>query len=95
MKGKRIMKRTTKPPWIKETRLHDAICRTTDKNGFTQIPNPFIRDPIISCKAKVVLTILLSNKEGWTSHYENTLEKMSEGLTVLKSALKELERMDI
>jgi hypothetical protein len=86
------MKTIKRTRGIKEFKLPDAISRSTDKNGFTQVPNSFIRDPNISSKAKTILLILLSNKDGWTSHNEEILKRIKEGLDALKTGLTELEQ---
>lgn len=45
----------------------------------------------MSFKSKVILCILLSNLEGWTSYQKTILSYIKEGTTALSAALKELE----
>ena len=71
-------------------RLPDAINCSITKN-FTQIPNEMLKNPNISGKAKTILSILLSNKDGWVSHIQTLNNFMKEGLTAIQSGLKELE----
>ncbi len=74
------------------SRLPDAI-RMAPADEFTQVPNHILRDPRISFKAKGLLCTLLSNQSGKWVSYLTTLQKFSntEGLTSLRSGLKELE----
>jgi len=75
-----------------KTRLPDSI-NLSPTGDFTQVPNDLIRNPAISSKAKVVLIILLSNREGWTS-YKSTLRlSMKEGINSVDQSLKELEEL--
>lgn len=71
-------------------RLTDCI--NTDIQGeFTMIPKSLIYNTDISLKAKAVLSILLSNKDGWKSFKVELLNKIKEGTTLLENTLKELE----
>src|SRR5690606_20888967 len=72
------------------TRLPDAINASPD-SGFTQIRNDMLRDPRISCKAKGILCILLSNQSGWVSHLEVLQSICKDGRDSIRSGLKELE----
>ena len=71
--------------------LPDAINCSLTKN-FTQVPNSLLRNPEISCKAKAILCLLLSNKEGWHSHMTTLRKMMREGPDALQSGLQELEK---
>ena len=44
--------------------IPDAI-NATPPNPFTMIPNTIINDPNLTFKAKGILAILLSNRDGW------------------------------
>jgi hypothetical protein len=70
--------------------LPDAVNASISKN-FTQIPNDLLRNPEISGKAKAILCILLSNKEGWTTYITNLQKMMKEGLDAIRSGVSELE----
>lgn len=59
--------------------------------NFTQIRNGILRDPNISFKAKGLLALLLSNKDGWYSYSETIKRFSTDGDTAIRSALKELE----
>ena len=72
------------------TRLPDAINASPD-SCFTQIRNDMLRDPRISCKAKGILCILLSNQSGWVSHLEVLQSICKDGRDSIRSGLKELE----
>ena len=72
-------------------KLPDAIHAGSWKE-FTIIPNKIIRNPDLSSKAKTIICILLSNKDGWKS-YQSTLEKMlKEGKDAIAVGLRELEK---
>lgn len=71
-------------------RLPDIIFRW-EKQSFTQIPNEMLRDPKMSAKAKGLLCLLLSNKEGWYSYMETIQSMMSDGRASIQSGIKELE----
>lgn len=74
----------------KTFKLPDAI-NCGNENEYTQIPNDFLRDPKISAKAKTILCILLSNREGWHSYVETIQTMMKEGRDFIKSGIAELE----
>jgi len=59
-------------------KLPDAI-NCSISADFTQIPNEFLRNPNISAKAKTILCVLLSNKEGWQTHTTSLKQMLKEG----------------
>ena len=72
------------------TRLPDfANCSIT--KDFTQVPNQLLRNPNISGKAKAILCLLLSNKEGWHTYFATMKKMMKEQDEALRSGIKELE----
>lgn len=73
------------------TRLPDAVNCSQSKK-FTQIPNDLLRNPEISGKAKAILCLLLSNKEGWTSYLITISGMMKEGMDAINSGIQELEQ---
>jgi hypothetical protein len=80
------MIRTKLPP----TKIPDAInCSRTRE--FTQIPNSILRDPDLSSKAKIVLCILLSNREGWKSCIPTLQTMMKEGRAAIINGIQELK----
>jgi hypothetical protein len=70
--------------------LPDAV-NCSSQTNFTQIPNSLLRNPNISAKAKTIITILLSNKDGWHSCISFLLKMMKEGKDAIQSGLQELE----
>jgi len=70
--------------------LPDAI-NVTSLKDFVQVPKDFLRNPEISAKAKTILSILLSNKDGWHSSLRALQAYMKEGRDAIKKALTELE----
>ena len=70
--------------------LKDAVNCSVIKE-FTQIPNELIRNPNISGKAKAILCLLLSNKNGWCSHVKTILLMLREKKESVTAGLKELE----
>jgi len=71
-------------------RIPDAINCSVTKN-FTQVPNDLLRNPDISGKAKALLCILLSNKDGWVSYITALRQVMKEAEGAIRSAISELE----
>jgi hypothetical protein len=72
-------------------RLPDAANCSASKN-YTQIPNNLLRNPNISGKGKTILSILLSNKSGWTSYITKLKSMMKEGEDAIRNGIKELEK---
>lgn len=72
-------------------RLPDAINCSTSRN-YTSIPNEVLRNPLISAKAKTILFILLSNREGWVSYKKTLGQMMKEGVDAIEAGIKELEK---
>jgi biotin operon repressor len=75
---------------FKKFKLYDAISRTPEKHGYTSVSNSFIRDPKIDGVSKTILTILLSNKDGWTSSVSDLRNKMKEGRDAIENGIKHL-----
>ncbi|KKL23015.1 hypothetical protein LCGC14_2429650, partial [marine sediment metagenome] len=71
--------------------LPDLINPSLTKN-FTQVPNILLRSRHISGKAKAILCLLLSNKEGWKSHVITLTNIMKESKDAIYSGLQELEK---
>lgn len=71
--------------------LADAI-NCSSQNNFTPAPNQLIRNPEISTKAKIILILLLSNREGWHSCISHLSKMMKEGKTSIQSGIQELEK---
>lgn len=71
--------------------IPDAINCSELKN-FTQVPNDLLRNPEISGKAKALLCLLLSNKEGWHSYITSIKNMMKEKESAILSAINELEQ---
>ena len=75
---------------MKKLSIPDASNCSTTKN-FTQIPNDLLRNPDMSAKAKVILCILLSNKEGWHSYISKLQSLMKEKRDSIYVGIQELE----
>lgn len=71
--------------------IPDAINCSYSVN-FTPIPNDILRNPNMSAKAKAVICLLLSNRDGWQSHMTILLTMMKESKDAIRSAITELER---
>lgn len=73
------------------SRLPDAINCSPTKD-FTQIPNAILRNPNLSFKAKGIICLLFSNKNGWVS-YKEVLSKLStDGSGSIQTGLDELKK---
>lgn len=71
-------------------KIPDAINCSVTKN-FTQVPNDLLKNPNISGKAKTILCILLSNKQGWHSYMQSIKQMMKEGEDAIRTGIAELE----
>ena len=80
------MERTKIP---KKPKLPDAV--NFSPQDFTMIPNTLIRDPNISAKAKAILCLLLSNKDGWHTYIGGLEKMMKEKRDAILSGIRELE----
>ena len=70
-----------------------------EQRGFTRIPNDWLRDRRLSYRAIGILVHLMSHKEGWSQTIRDLAaslrdddESAREGLSAVRTALKELER---
>ncbi|MFA5934951.1 MAG: hypothetical protein WC827_03650 [Candidatus Paceibacterota bacterium] len=75
---------------MKKLNIPDASNCSITKN-FTQISNDLLRNPEMSAKAKVILCILLSNKEGWHSYISKLQSLMKEKRDAIYVGIQELE----
>jgi len=87
------MKRTKKSSNRLVLTVPDAI-NCSGSIHYTQIPNQFLRNNLISGKAKAILGILLSNKEGWRTHVTTLQSYMKEGRDAIRSGIQELEKFE-
>lgn len=81
------------PEEINHQQIPDAINTSATKN-FTQIPNELLRNPNLSFKAKGILCLLLSNKEGWHSYLASLQQMTREGSEAIQSGIHELEKAE-
>ena len=58
---------------------------------YTQVPDNLLRNNEISAKAKVVLALLLSDRQGWKTCVAALCNHMKESETAIRTALIELE----
>jgi hypothetical protein len=72
------------------SRLPDIIVNTIDDN-YTVVPNSVIRHPELSWKAKGLFSLMLSNKDGWTSYIETIQQQGKDGRDSIMAGLRELE----
>lgn len=71
-------------------RMLDAI-NCSPCTSYTQIKNNILRDTNMSFKAKGVLCLLLSNREGWVSYMDAIVSMGTDGITSVNTAVLELE----
>jgi hypothetical protein len=60
-------------------------------DGFTIIPNAWLRDPALSAKAKGILCYIASHSQGYELSFGQMRREMSDGETALRTGLAELE----
>ena len=69
-----------------------AIIRNTNKNRYTVVDNNILKNKQLSLKARGLLVTLLSLPDNW-EFSENGLEEIfNDGITTIRSSLKELEK---
>ena len=59
---------------------------------FTQIPNEWLRDTRLSFKARGVLAMIMSHREGWSLSINSIASQNQEGKDAIRSAIQELEQ---
>ena len=86
------MKRTKKPVQVVDDFGLPDIINCSIEGDFTQIPNRILRDPELSFRAKGLLCLLLSNRDGWRS-YVTTIQSMTtDGRDTIYRTIRELEQ---
>lgn len=58
---------------------------------FTQIPNDWLRDNRLSFKARGILSMIMSHREGWSLSINSIAAQNQEGKDAIRSAIQELE----
>ena len=58
---------------------------------FTQIPNDWLRDNRLSFKARGILAMIMSHREGWSLSINSIAAQNQEGKDAIRSAIQELE----
>lgn len=66
------------------------IVRNSASTGFTQIPNQAVRDKRLSHKARGILAVLLSHKDGWQIDAHALADDSPDGRKAILSGLREL-----
>lgn len=61
------------------------------EDPFARVPNEWARDDNLTLKARGLLTLLISHKEGWSISVANLASKSGEGRVAIEGAVKELE----
>lgn len=60
------------------------------ERGFVRAPNEWMRDPLISLKAKGLLIYFLSHESGYMISIDQIVRQTADGTTAIRSAIKEL-----
>jgi hypothetical protein len=61
-------------------------------DNFTQIPNDWVRDSRLSLKARGLLVMLMSHRQGWSLTIGSIAKDSQEGKDAIRSAIAELEK---
>ncbi len=80
------MRRTTEV-----TRFLPDMINASVPDSYTMVPNEVLRSTYLSFKAKGILALLLSNKEGWSSRVGTIQSMAKDGSTSVLSGLDELK----
>jgi hypothetical protein len=59
---------------------------------FTQIPNDWLRDNRLTLKARGLMALLMSHREGWSLSINTLANQNQEGKDAIRSAIHELEQ---
>lgn len=59
---------------------------------FTQIPNDWLRDTRLSFKARGLLALIMTHREGWSLSINSIASQNQEGKDAIRSAIQELEK---
>lgn len=59
---------------------------------FTQIPNAWLRDTRLSLKARGLLSMIMSHRQGWSLSIASIARDSQEGKDAIRSAIAELEK---
>lgn len=59
---------------------------------FTQIPNSWVRDSRLSLKARGLLAMLMSHRQGWSLSIQGIASEGREGKDSIRAAIQELEK---
>lgn len=70
---------------------HLIVDRKASSRSFTKVPNHIISDPLLSLKAKGLITALLSLPPNWQLSMEGLAKYHHTGISAIRSAIKELE----
>lgn len=69
-----------------------AIIRTKHEKNFTVMSNYHLRDPLLSLKAKGLLTQMLTLPDDWNYSVAGLAYINREGVKAIRSAIRELEQ---
>ncbi len=70
--------------------MHKVPCLKNKDHPFTQVSNAFINDNRLSLKSKALLIFLISKPDSWFFNYSDILNSCSDGLSSIKSSIREL-----
>lgn len=59
---------------------------------YTQIPNEWLRDPQLSLRARGLLALLMSHRDGYTVTHKALVTQNPEGASAMQAAIDELKR---
>ncbi len=68
------------------------IINVSNESRFAILSNDILFNPELSCKAKIILQIIINNKPGWKSYIAFIHKKLKEGRNSIYTGLKELEK---
>ncbi len=73
-------------------RTEKSILRIKKTCNFVILDKQFLQDPSLSCRAKGLLSYLLSKPDDWEIHLSELSEHFSDGKDSIRSGIDELER---
>ncbi|HOY26729.1 MAG TPA: helix-turn-helix domain-containing protein, partial [Mesotoga sp.] len=71
---------------------HKSILRVKKTNNYVVLDKGFLQDPSLSCKAKGLLSYLLSKPDDWEIRLSELCRHFSDGKDSIRKGIEELEK---
>lgn len=75
------------------TSLDGLLVNGSTSKSYSVIKDSILTTPDLSCKAKVIISILMTNKNKWSNYREYLQSVLQEGINAIDNAIAELNQM--